>query len=328
MISVVFSALLLLQTTAPSAGMVTGRVSVEGGGQAPSSFTLPLMAVGGETPAPRPAGANPTLTIRVQIDGTFRTQVRAGEYRLGTPVGLPPGYTLQSIVYGGVDLLQNPLKIPSNGAAELLINLSVNGASTGVSVSGRVTGITPGQFQRIALRESGGGELAAALETSVGTDGAFVFPKVLPGRYIVYLSLRSVTQVVVGNQNVTGVTVVHPQDILVSGHVIVEGAQATLPAITIEANGKPTTLQLRATGTFILSLGNGENSIVVRNIPETHRLKSMTYGNVDLQKEALKLDGPAFWDIVVRLVPKDCLPRSVVVRAGPLAARPESFPTS
>jgi hypothetical protein len=29
----------------------------------------------------------------------------------------------------------------------------------------------------------------------------------------------------------------------------------------------------------------------------------MTYGDADLQKEPLKLDGPAVWDIIVRLAP-------------------------
>src|SRR4029453_2147968 len=113
----------------------------------------------------------------------------AGEYRVGAPGRLPPGYTVQSIMYGGVDLLRSPLRISSDDSAELLINLAVNGRSPAVSVSGRVTGLTPGQIQRIALREPTGGELSPALETSVGADGAFTFPKVLPGNYIVYLRL-------------------------------------------------------------------------------------------------------------------------------------------
>lgn len=304
MTSVVFSVFLLLQTASPAAGVrvVTGRLSVEGGAPVPSSFTLPLMAGGG---APAPAGASRSLTIRPHIDGTFRVQLPPGEYRVGAPARLPPGYTLQSIVYGGVDLLRSPLKISSDDSAELLINLAVNGPSPAVSVSGRVTGIAPGQVLRIALREPTGGELSAALETSVGPDGAFTFPKVLPGNYIVYLRLRAQTRVTVGNTDVTGLIVAYPQDILVSGHVIVEGAQTAIPAIIVEGNGKAATLQNRGTGTFILSLENGLNSISVRNIPEAYRLMSITYGNVDLQKEALKLDGPAIWDIIVRLAPKN-----------------------
>ena len=305
MTSVVISVFLLLQTASPSAGMVSGRLSVEGGAPAPSSFTLPLTAVGEGTTPPLPAAANPTLTIRPQIDGTFRMQVRPGEYRVGVPGRLPPGYTLQSMMYGGVDLLSSPLKISADNSAELLINLAVNGPPPTVSVSGHVTGIAPGQIQRIGLRESSGGELSAALEASIGTDGAFTFPKVLPGNYIAYLRLRSVAQVTVGNKDVTGITVAHPQDILVSGHVIAEGAQTIPTTLIVEGNGKAATSPVRANGTFILSLGNGENSISVRNIPEAYRLKSMTYGDVDLQKEPLKLDGPAFWDIIVKLAPKD-----------------------
>jgi len=201
--------------------------------------------------------------------------------------------------------MRSPLKISSTDSTELLINLAVSGPPPTVSVSGRVTGITPGQIQRIALREASGGELSAALESSIGSDGSFTFPKVLPGAYIVYLRLRSVTQVMVDNKDVTGLIVAHPQDILVSGHVIAEGTQTLPTTIIIEGNGKATAMQNRPTGTFVLSLEKGENSISVRNIPEAWRLKSITYGDVDLQKEPLKLDGPANWDIVVRLAPKN-----------------------
>jgi hypothetical protein len=253
----------------------------------------------------RPAGPALTLTIRPQIDGNFRALLPPGEYRVGEPRGLPPGYMLKSIVFGGVDLLQSPLKVSSNDSGEFLIELAINGPPPVVRVSGRVTGLAPGEVRRISLREPTGGDLSAALETSIGADGAFTFPQVLPGNYIVYLRLRAVTPVSVGDKDVTGVTVAYPRDILVSGHVIVEGAQTVPPGIIVESNPSAGPSQRNAAGTFILSLGNGENAISVRNIPEAYRLKSITYGNVDLQKEPLKLDGPAAWDIIVRLAPKD-----------------------
>jgi len=78
-----------------------------------------------------------------------------------------------------------------------------------------------------------------------------------------------------------------------------------LPNLVFESKGPAGTSQSRGTGTFILSLENGENTISVRDIPESYRLKSITYGDVDLQKQPLKLDGPAIWDIVVRLAPKN-----------------------
>jgi hypothetical protein len=123
-------------------------------------------------------------------------------------------------VYGGVDLLRSPLKVGPDDSGELLIDLAISGRSPAVSVSGHVTGIAPGQVHRISLREPTAGDLAAALETSVGPDGAFTFPKVLPGNYIVYLRLCAQTQVTVGDKDVTGLTVAYPRDILVSGHVI------------------------------------------------------------------------------------------------------------
>src|SRR6185295_6691575 len=137
--------------------------------------------------------------------------------------------------------------------------------------------------QRIALREPTGGDLSAALETSVGPDGSFTFPKVLPGRYIVYLRLLAQTPVTVGNMDVTGLTVTLPKAILVAAHVIAEGSQ-TVPAIVVENKGPNGTTQSRGAGSFVLSMGNGENSISVSNIPEGYRLKSITYGDVDLQK--------------------------------------------
>jgi hypothetical protein len=306
MTPLVFSVFLLLQAAGPAAALrqVPGQLSVDGGAPLPSSLILPLLA--GDPPAaPAPGlrgNVNRSIIIRPQIDGSFRVQMPVGEYRVGTPDRLPRGYTLQSILYGGVDLLSNPVKISASDSAELRINLKTEGPSPAVRVSGRVTGITPGQVSRISLREPSGGQISAALETSVGPDGTFTFPKVLPGNYLVYLRLRAQTQVTVGNSDVTGVMVAYPQDILVSGHVIAEGAQ-TMPAVIVEGNGTPVTSSNR--GIFVLSLVNGDNSIALRNIPDAYRVKSITYGDVDLQKEPLKLDGPALWDIIVRLAPKN-----------------------
>src|SRR3954469_7190150 len=98
MTSVVFSIFLLLQNV--NVKEITGRVSVEPGVQFPSSFGLPVAA-----------GTSTSLRIRPNIDGSFRLQLPPGEYRVGAPQALPPGYSLQSIAYGGVDLLLNPLKI-------------------------------------------------------------------------------------------------------------------------------------------------------------------------------------------------------------------------
>jgi hypothetical protein len=297
----VLSFFLLLQVLVPAATVkVNGRVTVEGNAPFPTSFTLQLAGGG-----PAPAGANRSLLLRTQIDGTFPLALPPGEYSVGTPGRLPPGYTVRSMVYRGVDLLHNPLKITSEDSAELVINLTVNGPPPTVSVSGHVTGLAPGQIKRISLREASGGDLSASLETTIGADGAFTFPKVLPGNYIVYMRLLSQTPVIVGNKDVTDLVVAFPQEILVSAHVIAEGVPTPPPTITLEGKGPVGTTQSRGSGSFVLGLGMGENSISVVNIPDAYRLKSMTYGDVDLQKGPLKLDGPATWDIIVRLSPKN-----------------------
>jgi hypothetical protein len=296
MTPIVFSFLILLQVLAPAATVkVNGRITVDGNAPFPTSLMLPLAA----------AGANRSILLRPQIDGTFPLQLPTGEYNLGTPQRLPPGYTVRSMVFRGVDLLRNPLKITSEDSAELVIDLAVNGPPPTVSVSGHVTGLNAGQIKRISLRESSGGDLSAALETTIGADGAFTFPKVLPGNYIVYMRLLSQTPVVVGNKDVTDLIVAFPKEILVSAHVIAEGVQTPPPAIALEGRGPAGTTQSRGAGSFVLPLEIGENSISVANIPQAFRLKSITYGDVDLQKEPLTLDGPATWEIIVRLAPKN-----------------------
>src|SRR6185436_12803571 len=118
MTSVVFLIVLLLQTIG-GVRTVNGRVSIEGGAQAPSSFALTLTPIGDAPLAAQRGAASPSLIIRPQVDGTFRLQMRPGEYRVGAPNRLPPGYTLQSMMHGEVNLLRDPLKISSDASAEL-----------------------------------------------------------------------------------------------------------------------------------------------------------------------------------------------------------------
>ena len=138
MTAVMFSAFLLLQAASPAAAVkvVTGHLSVEAGAPAHSSFTLPLTPSGGAPTPALPAVANRSLMIRPQIDGAFRVQLHPGE---------SPDSAADS--------------------AELLINLALDGPSPAVSVSGHVTGIAPGQIQRIALREPTGGAICLGIET-------------------------------------------------------------------------------------------------------------------------------------------------------------------
>jgi hypothetical protein len=91
---------------------VRGRVVVDGSSPIPR-FSLPLVGSRNET----------LVTIDPQTDGTFTVFLPAGEHRAGAPHGLPSNYAMESLSYGSVDLLRNPLRIPFNDASELLIRL-------------------------------------------------------------------------------------------------------------------------------------------------------------------------------------------------------------
>ena len=63
-------------------------------------------------------------TAIVQPNGTFRTQLPAGDYR-ASPSALPAGYYLKSIVAGSVDLSQTPLEIRAAAPVDIVVTLGV-----------------------------------------------------------------------------------------------------------------------------------------------------------------------------------------------------------
>jgi hypothetical protein len=140
---------------------------------------------------------------------------------------------------------------------------------------------------------------------------------VTPGNYQLRVISGIITQqlvpVTVGNTNLTDVTITMPQERYITGKVVIEGSDAPPPTLAAEAKGidgrlisatKPPAYDGTNSGQFFLfRLRNGEYTISLRSIPAGYRLKSLSYGTVDLLKQPLKLDGPAGWDIVARLVP-------------------------
>ena len=93
---------------------VRGRVVVFGSSPIPR-FSIPLIAGRDET----------IVTVDPQTDGAFTVFLPAGEHRTGTPLGLPSGYAIQSLGYGSVDLLREPLKVSSDNSSELLIRQKI-----------------------------------------------------------------------------------------------------------------------------------------------------------------------------------------------------------
>jgi hypothetical protein len=104
-------------------------------------------------------------------DGEFKVQ--AGE--------LPAGYDIRSLSWGNTDLLLEPLKIRgTTSSLELRVVLGVKPGAPSVKVSGRVSGAGVGADARITLT---GVSMTARFEARL-VNGAFEFPKVLPGVYM------------------------------------------------------------------------------------------------------------------------------------------------
>jgi TonB family protein len=93
-----------------------GRVIVDGTSSAAPRFAV---VVSGSSPL---AGSG-RATANVERDGTFGTQVPAGDYRLSA-TAIPPGFYLKAIVAGSENLLQLPFKVDgAEDFPEILITL-------------------------------------------------------------------------------------------------------------------------------------------------------------------------------------------------------------
>ncbi|HEX4997576.1 MAG TPA: hypothetical protein VFY29_05095, partial [Terriglobia bacterium] len=114
--------------------------------------------------------------------GTFQITAPEGALRVGRVERLPGGYEIKSLTYGQTDLLSNPLLAPDT-VSELRVTLEVNEAAPFVKVSGRFAGLNAGESARVTLT---GMSAAATFETALA-DGAFEFPRVAPGVYLVSL---------------------------------------------------------------------------------------------------------------------------------------------
>ena len=170
---------------------VTGRVVAEGLGV--PRFSLPVLGAG------RPST---TIAINPQSDGSFKVALPLGRNIVGSPTGLPAGFSVKSIMYGSADLSKDPLNIAAADTAELVIIL---GAPRLGSISGRVTGLKSTEGVRMVLRNNTPG---TSWEAPLAADGSFVLTKVNPGTYslrVSYGGIGTAKQVVLANDDIEDV---------------------------------------------------------------------------------------------------------------------------
>lgn len=256
-----------------------------------------------------PAGSV-TVPANPAADGAFKVTLPDGDRQITIlPASIPPGYTVESFAYGGTDLLKNPLHIAPGDTSEMTITVDATKATTH-RISGKVTGLLTTLGVRVVLQ---GGNLGTGEESSVAPDGSFGFANILPGNYSARLSLSGEvisTSVKVGDSDVTNVQITYPRRFHITGHILVEGDTAdppNIPPVVLEARSSTGTVTASSSASgnaspIMLSISDGEHKISVRSLPAGYALKSLRYGEINLQEAPLKVDGPITWEIVVRLV--------------------------
>jgi hypothetical protein len=271
------------------------------------------IAIQGDVPMPRLAfsftsgGATAMVPANPLQDGSFTVSLPEGENQISiAPGSIPSGYLVSSFIYGATDLLKNPLRVALSDTARLNVGINAS-ALTPLNVSGRVTGLLTTKGVRVVLMNP----LLASAESTVDPDGSFRFLKVIPGTYNARLSLSGLTAATgftVSTKDVTNLLIAYPREFVVTGHILVEGGGSTNTSqLVLDAkprDGRATTATVDNNGVIMLNVKDGEYNISARNAPAGYRVQSIMYGTTDLQKAPLKIDGPATWEIILRLKPE------------------------
>ena len=180
-----------IELVLPPTQTITGRLAIEGDGPLPAgllSFSTPLNHV----------------IATVNSDGSFKAVVHEGRHLVDVS-GLPVGYRVTSVRVGSVDASRG-ISVEKADVSGVVVTLGTSRPLP--RVSGRVTGLSnPGASMKVELR---GRHIVLPLAAPIRADGAFDFPKVLPGLY--ELSLSGVpgfapTPFVVTNQTLSNVEV-------------------------------------------------------------------------------------------------------------------------
>jgi formylglycine-generating enzyme required for sulfatase activity len=180
---------------------------------APLSRVSGTVAVEGNGPLPRlqlefTNASDPTRKTLIQTGPVFTTDLPVGRYRVAVK-NLPTGISVASISAGSADLSKETFNVGVSQVLPIALALRTAGPSPWVRLSGKVTGAIAGT-KTIVIS---GPASAEALTTTVAPNGAFDFPRVLPGEYKVRILPPAISisnALVVGNRNMTNVEIAAP----------------------------------------------------------------------------------------------------------------------
>jgi hypothetical protein len=226
-----------------------------------------------------------TVTVVPQDDGRFEISGTSGQKFRVLPSSIPTGYSAQSVTEGNAEL-----------------QIALRAGATTFGVTGRVVGAGAlPDGTRVWLTDQAGAH--RTLESAVGSDGTFNFPRVPPGGYAARLTgpgipaTLAMAIVTVTDRSVADVELTAP--VQVRGRVVVSGGanagldaalRLGLPLLAVAgSNERVVTLNPQSGGAFSIFLPAGEwraGNLV--GLPGDLVVRSLTYGNVDLLRNPLR----------------------------------------
>jgi hypothetical protein len=245
--------------------------------------------------------SSPTISVPVKADGTFEiSKTRSGSYILLTSPGI--GLATRSVDIGDADLWD--VELIAGTATAVARGVTVRGHIAGDPVPELLDGLT------VALTDR---SITGAPRVPVNPDGSFTFTNVQPGSYVAITipspNVDKLTAVQVGNQDIDNLQVVPPATIQIPGRIEIEGGgnlKAASVPIEIETYHLPLTTPLftvQPGATFKIHVLEGQNRLLLRNVPTDYSVVSMTYGNTDLLRNPLVPDPANTEGIRILLAP-------------------------
>ena len=258
--------------------------------------------------------------------GAFRLYGLApGEYYVSAVLRANPieqpgdGSGYAPTYYPGTGNVNEAQRVPVGAGEEVSIGFSllpvrfVRISGTVVSQGGEVGG---GMVQLVSAAGGGEGPLTT-LGGGIQSDGSFTIANVAPGSYILNArsgvgnrgrgaAARGGTEVeigslplVVGDGDVTGVSIALTRGASIAGTIVTEGTSAvTLSSLRVTARQIRTVggqslmaSGVSATGSFQLSTLSGTIALRVENLPSQWMVKSIVVGQLDVTDGAFELRG-------------------------------------
>jgi hypothetical protein len=267
--------LVLLRTTS-----VSSRVVVEGGGLRPQ-FSLSIANL---------KGGSSQLSLGPFPGGAGAINLPEGDYRLSWG-SFPAGYFVKSITSGSTDLLANPLKVSVTPPPEpIIVTLGVSSPPPWVKVSGKVINAPRGS-QLVLIGTYG----VENVNVTPYPDGTFEIPMILPGAYQARITPAVAVPpvaVVIPSKDVADLEIVLPAMREISGRVTVEGGASRLLylsflALTPGMSAVSINAVADTDGRFKVSMPEGERRVSL-NVAG-YEVKSLTFGEIDLLKDPMKV---------------------------------------